>query len=81
VLEELCTAFVKEGGIILNITQCSSGKVKFGLYQTSAMFHRAGVLSGGDLTTEGAITKMMVCLASESPKEELMKNLRGEVTY
>lgn len=74
-------AFIENGGLVLNITQCSSGSVEQGLYNTSSEFNRIGVLSGGDMTTEAAITKLMVFVESEDPgqaKDKIMQNLRGE---
>ena len=48
---------------------------------TSSMFNELGVISGHDLTTEAAVTKLMSVLAnSDNPKEDLGRNLRGEMT-
>jgi len=74
-------SFIKDGGIVLNITQCSSGSVAQGLYKTSSDFNRIGVLSGGDMTTEAAITKLMVFTNPdnlEDSKSKITNNLRGE---
>ena len=55
-----------------------------GKYKTSASFRKAGVISGKDLTTEAAITKLMFLLAKELTdieiKSQLKENLSGEVT-
>lgn len=82
-LRELLKNFTSEGGVVLNITQCNSGAVKQGMYKTSSMFNELGVISGGDLTTEAAVTKMMAVLNPENlnqSKQDLKSNLRGEIT-
>jgi L-asparaginase len=81
---DLIRATVKRGVIVLNITQCPNGKVIQGKYQTSAHLLEAGVISGGDMTFEAAVTKLMFLLAQSLTiskiKSLLMKNLRGELT-
>lgn len=72
--------FVDNGGWVVNITQCSTGEVKQGLYETSSMFNEVGVISGRDSTTEAAVTKMMTQLNRGNPATLLSQNLRGEVS-
>lgn len=70
--------------IILNVSQCNGGRVMQGRYKTSSLLGNIGVLSGGDMTTEAAITKMMFLLANENSvletKEKLVFPLRGEMS-
>ena len=68
----------------MNITQCSSGEVKQGAYKTSSFFNKAGVVSGRDMTTEAAITKLMFLLGNykdvDQVKELLSISIAGEIT-
>ena len=74
----------KRGIIILDISQCGGGTVQLGRYETSKHLTDIGVISGHDITFEGAITKMMYLLGNTSDKNEikmmLSKNLRGEIS-
>lgn len=66
---------VKKGLIILNVSQCNGGRVIQGRYETSKDLKRIGILSGGDITTEAAITKMMYLLGNETSDAEIRKKL------
>lgn len=75
---------IHKGKIILNISQCLAGAVSQGLYETSSQLEKLGVVSGKDMTTEAAITKMMFLLAQDLTVNELRRkltnSLRGELT-
>jgi len=72
-----------EKKIILNVSQCIGGEVLQGKYETSKMLNKIGVLSGGDITTEAAITKMMFLLGNEEStdhvEEKLTRSIAGEM--
>lgn len=71
--------------MVVNVTQCTTGGVIQGKYQTGLQLEQAGVLSGKDITFEAAITKLMYLLSCEEYNFEEQKrfmetNLRGEIS-
>jgi len=75
---------IKRKIIFLNITQCQGGAVNMGRYSTGNELENAGVVSGKDMTTEAAITKLMFLLGQGLEQEEikwhLNKSLIGEIS-
>lgn len=73
----------RSGKILLNVSQCPGGRVQMGFYETSAGLANAGVVSGNDITTEAAVTKLMFLLGQnmsvENTKKCLRRNLKGEI--
>ncbi|MFN7910385.1 MAG: asparaginase [Bacteroidota bacterium] len=75
---------IERGVVVLNITQCIEGEVVQGKYETSSQLKRIGVIGGGDLTFEAAITKLMYLLGKglkgKQLTKELQQNIAGELT-
>jgi L-asparaginase len=77
-------AAIAKGILIFNVSQCNGGTVMHGRYETSRHLQDIGVLSGGDITSEAAITKMMFLLANKDSMSDvrryLVRSVRGEMS-
>ncbi len=75
---------IDNGLIIVNVSQCQGGGVLQGRYETSSQLERMGVISGGDMQIEAALTKGMHLISKNLSRAEFAhlftKSLRGELT-
>jgi L-asparaginase len=73
------------GKVIVNITQCTTGRVVQDTYEVGRQLTEIGVIEGLDLTLEAALVKTMFILGhgsfdSRRFKKEFQINIAGEMT-
>jgi len=76
-------AAVDRGVTVVVTTQCRAGSVAGGRYATGAALLATGAVSGGDMTFEAALTKLMVLTDRHNPDEVrrlMQEDLVGELT-
>lgn len=72
------------GAVITVCSQCPSGTVALGAYETSSQLKNAGAVSGRDMTTEAAVAKLYHLFSLNVPKGDVKRlmetNVAGELT-
>lgn len=68
---------------IVNVSQCISGSVDMGQYETSSQLKSIGLIDGKDITTESAVAKLIYLLGVGVPAGDFKKvfetPIRGEM--
>ena len=66
---------ISRGIVIVNVSQCNNGMVNPLRYEAGCGLYQAGVVSGRDITSEAAITKLMYLLAQDLTPEEVTRKM------
>ncbi|KAK5166727.1 uncharacterized protein LTR77_008271 [Saxophila tyrrhenica] len=83
-LLEILADAVERGLVIVSVTQCLTGSVTTA-YESARRMERKGIVTGLDMTTEAAYTKLVYLLSRESlgPQDvanKMREDLQGELT-
>ena len=75
---------IERGVVVVNVTQCANGGVRQRRYFTGDCLARCGVISGHDITTEAALTKLMFLfgtgLSARQVSNCMLRPICGEMT-
>jgi L-asparaginase len=69
----------ERGVVIVNVTQCLRGSVRMEAYAAGRGLLDAGVVSGGDMTVEAALTKLSVLLSQDLEPAAVARQMASDV--
>lgn len=70
---------VQRGVVVVAVSQCLRGGVRMGAYAAGRWLSEVGVVSGGDMTAEAALAKLLVLLSSDMPAAEVATAMAADL--
>lgn len=74
----------ENGAVVVNVSQCISGKVEMNRYGAGYQLKDSGIVSGYDSTVEAAVTKLMYLQAQFNDpnliRKHMSRSIAGEIT-
>ncbi len=74
----------ENGAVVVNVSQCISGKVEMNRYGAGYQLKDSGIVSGYDSTVEAAVTKLMYLQAQFNDpnliRKHMNRSIAGEIT-
>lgn len=74
----------ENGTLVVVCSQCIQGAVTLGAYESSKALRDIGAVTGKDMTTEAALTKLIYLFSRHDPLDQIrqlmVENLRGEIS-
>lgn len=69
--EKVLRKYISDGGVLVNVSQCTSGSIEPGKYASGHFLTELGAWNGKDLTTEAAVTKLMWLFGNNDSVKEI----------
>jgi len=71
---------IERGVVVINVSQCLGGSVSHGKYKASSVLGKIGVIEGGEMTFESAISKLMIVLGMHISMDQKVEKLKVSIS-
>lgn len=75
----LMESAIARGIVVVNISQCAADSISMHSYDAGLGLARMGVISGGDMTFEAAVVKLMLSLGGGDARSEVVRLFTGDL--